>query len=66
MKLVHPLLDRQIMIDESIINVLSVENPDFFCQLCMEINNQIHDIDGGWVLSDNHESMKFNKSVNNY
>ena len=63
MKLVHPLLDKQILFDENIINVFVIENRKFLAEFIQEINNQINGFEGRFVLSDLGKELKVDKNI---
>lgn len=63
MKLVHPLLEQQIMFSENNINVLVIENRKFMSEFVQEFNNQINGLEGRFVLSDSGKEAKIDKKV---
>lgn len=63
MKLVHPLLEQQIMFSENNVNVLVIENRKFMSEFVQEFNNQINGLEGRFVLSDSGKEAKIDKKV---
>lgn len=63
MKLVHPLLDKQIIFVENNINVFVIENRKFMAEFIQEINNQINGFEGRFVLSDSGKELKIDKNI---
>lgn len=63
MKLVHPLLEKQILFDENNINVFVIENRKFMAEFIQEMNTQINGSEGRFVLSDSDKEIKIDKGV---
>lgn len=63
MKLVHPDLQFQIQFSDTIIPVCVVESPIRWREIQRELLAQQQGEDGGWVLSDQDQEIKINKSV---
>lgn len=63
MMLTHPDLKIEILYSEEHINVLVIENEDFFFQTVQDFWNQINKIGGHYVLSEEYEQLDFSKNV---
>lgn len=63
MKLAHPELKLTIEDSEKYINVLIIENEDFFRQTVQDIYDQINGLDGKYVISKNNEPIQWSKNA---
>lgn len=63
MKIVHPKINSKIEISDHEISVLVIEEPKFFCELLIDIKNQINKFEGDTVLSISNEPVSFHKYV---
>jgi CRISPR type II-A-associated protein Csn2 len=65
MKIVHPIFDESIIVDECGINCLLVENGNDFYELVSDILNQIGNNDDGffYVINNNDETMNLHKDA---
>ncbi len=61
MKLVHPELENQIVFSENKINILTVENKNFFIKLIEELLQQINGDEGSFILSENNKELEISK-----
>lgn len=61
MKLAHPELKMTIDDNEGIINVIVIENENFFCKTVQDIYDQINGYDGKYVISNNNEPIQWSK-----
>lgn len=59
----HPILQELIIFSENIINVLVIENSNFFSKLIEEIYQQLHGIEGDFVFSENNVPIDCLKSI---
>lgn len=63
MKLVHKYIEKEIVFDENIVNILVIENKEYFTKLCMEFLSQADGNEGDFILSENNKPLNFSKSV---
>jgi CRISPR-associated protein Csn2 len=63
MKLVYPDFEQQILLEENMVNVLHIENPEYYVQIIQELNNQINGEEGKFVLSENEKIYPIKKNV---
>jgi len=57
MKLVHTMLENEILQEQQTSGFLVVENPDFLLKICRDLLSQCGGEDGGFVLSDQHKPL---------
>jgi len=63
MKLVHPMIEQHIVLNENIINVLVVENSRLLSELIIDLKNQTEGKDGKFVLSNDGNIKHISKNV---
>lgn len=63
MKLSHPYFEKPIIFEENKINVLIIENQNFFSKIIDELIQQINGYDGRFVLSSNSKQVEIGKSI---
>ncbi len=63
MKLIHPLIDKQIVFTQTDEHLLVVENQSEFFNLTKELYDQHEGLNGNWVLSDVDELNIAKKSL---
>lgn len=61
MKLVHPYIERQIIFDESKINVLTIENQKLFSEVVQEIISVLNGGNSKFVLSEGMDIINISK-----
>lgn len=61
MKLVHPNLENQIVFEENIINVITIEHKPSFSSLIQELKQQCLGNEGNFVLSDKNKKLDMAK-----
>ena len=62
MKLAHPELKMIIEDRENTVNVLVIENENFFCRTVQDIYAQINGLDGDYVISENNEPVQWSRN----
>ncbi len=62
MKIVHPLLEIPVILEENIINTIVVENQTAFSMMIGELVNQTKDKEGQFVLSDGLKQLSIASS----
>lgn len=61
MKLVHPYIERQIIFDESKINILTIENQKLFSEVVQEIISVLNGGNSKFVLSEGMDIINISK-----
>ena len=63
MKLVHPLLEKPILFEENMANILVVENQKVFAEMVWELFNQTNGGEGQFILSSELKQLELNKRM---
>lgn len=58
MKLVHPDWEQSVEFKENRVNVICIENQQYFTSIIVELKNQIENGNGKFILSDNNKAME--------
>lgn len=62
MKLVHPRIERDILIHDEVVNVLVIENQRFFRNAIEELSNQTDGLSGHFTLSSDSKTLDIQKN----
>lgn len=63
MKLVHTMLENEILQEQQTSGFLVVENPNFLLKICHDLLSQCGGEDGGFVLSDQHKPLSIARNL---